>query len=83
VCALLIALEFSKKQANNWGYRPGVLDLFASTSTTVVLLSSSEPRHEMSTRTSKVHKYVIEHYPMSKEHCGARKHQVENPRFRP
>jgi hypothetical protein len=33
----------------------------------------------MSTRNSRVYKSVKEHYPISKEHCGAREHQVENP----
>jgi hypothetical protein len=33
----------------------------------------------MSTRTSTVYKYVKEHYPVLKEHRGAREHLVENP----
>jgi hypothetical protein len=40
---------------------------------------ASEHRHEMSTTTSTVYKYVNEHYPISKENCAAREHQVENP----
>jgi hypothetical protein len=37
------------------------------------VLFASEHRHKTSTRTSRVYKYVKQHYPISKEH------QVENP----
>jgi hypothetical protein len=33
----------------------------------------------MSIITSTAYKYVKEQYPISKEHRGAREHQVENP----
>jgi hypothetical protein len=48
----------------------GVLDLFSSTSTIMVLLFASKHRHIMSVRTSTVYKYmyVREHYPLTKEH---------------
>jgi molybdopterin synthase catalytic subunit len=49
--------------------------------TIVVLLFASEHRHKMSTGTSTVHKYVKEHYPISREHHGAREHQVEDHSF--
>jgi hypothetical protein len=45
--------------------------------TTVVLLSASEHRHEMSAATSTVYNYVKGHYPTSKEDRGAREHQVD------
>jgi hypothetical protein len=58
-----------------------VFNCFSSTSTIclILLVLASEKRHEMSTRTSTVYKYVTEHYPISKEHYGAREHQVDNP----
>jgi hypothetical protein len=52
----------------------GVFNLLLLTSTVAVLLFASKHRHKMSTRTSTVYKYVKEHYPMSKEHPGAREH---------
>jgi hypothetical protein len=52
---------------------------FSSTSTVSVLLFASEYGHKMSTRTSTVYKYVKKDYLTSKEHCGARDQQVENP----
>jgi hypothetical protein len=51
--------------------RPGVLNLFTSTSTKVVVLFASEHGHEMSTESSNyqtVYKYVKKHYAISKEH---------------
>jgi hypothetical protein len=54
-------------------------NLSSSTNTTVVLLFASEHRHNMSSRTSTVYKYVKEHYPVSKQQYGVREHQFENP----
>jgi hypothetical protein len=66
------------------GVRRGTLEqgfsiLFSLMSTIVILLFASVHGHKMSTRTSTVYKYVKEYYPISKEHLGAHKHQVENP----
>jgi hypothetical protein len=79
----------SDYRLDKWGSIPGrdkgfssglgVLDLFSSMSTIVVLFSTSEHRHITSTRASTVYKYVKEHYPISKEHHGAHKQQAENP----
>jgi hypothetical protein len=63
----------------NLSSRTGVLNLFSSTSTTAVLLSVSKHRHNVSTRTFTVYKYVYEQHPISKEHCSTREHQVEIP----
>jgi hypothetical protein len=51
-------------------------------STILVLFFASKQKHKMSTRTSTIYKYVKEHYPISKEHCGGRDHQVENPLYK-
>jgi hypothetical protein len=57
--------------------RPGLLNLFTSTSTTVVVHFASEHRHKFSTTNSKdqtVYAYDKERYPIPKEYRGAREY---------
>jgi hypothetical protein len=62
--------------------RTGVLNLYSSTRTIVVLIFASEHKRKISIRTSTVYKYVKEHSLLSKQHRGVCEHQVENPCLR-
>jgi hypothetical protein len=57
--------EVSRERNLYWDLYKGFLGT-AFTKTNVVLMSTD-------------YKHVTEHYPVSKQHCGARENQVENP----